>query len=479
MRKVFNFIVLFLVCCLIGLFAYDRYLKNNKSRANNTYTPKPSFNFTGFSPPVSPQPIDLSKAAQQSVQAVVHIQTLYSIEQTPTNLLDYFFGYSQNHNRERTVRGYGSGVIISEDGYIVTNNHVIQRSDNIQVVLNDKRVFKATLMGQDKTTDLALLKIDIDDLPIIPYGNSDELKLGEWVLAIGNPFNLTSTVTAGIISAKARSIGINESRMPIESFIQTDAAVNQGNSGGALVNASGQLIGINTAIQSRTGTYTGYSFAIPVNIVKKVVTDIKEFGQVQRAFMGVTIREIDDALVKEKNIDRIEGVYVTAVSDDGSAKSAGIREGDIMLSINKVRVNSTEQLLEQISKYRPGDRIDVLIKRNGKSKTYNVQLRNILGNITLGKQRYINALGASFTEISNRQKWQLQIESGLQVSNLKNGLLRQNGIREGFIITKINDIDIDSETDIELAFQDAEQNKIAYIYGIYPNGRRLYYKINL
>lgn len=477
--KIFGIIGIVIISSVFTILIYTNFFKEKVKFVE--IENKPAAKEIAFVTPIpsSQQPIDLSFAASKAVKAVVHVQTLYNIDQPVTNLWDYFFGYENYEERKRLFRGSGSGVIISNDGYIVTNYHVIEQSENIHVVLNDKRNFKAKLVGQDPTTDLALLKIDADNLSVINYGNSNRVKLGEWVLAVGNPYNLTSTVTAGIISAKARSIGFNREQMSIESFIQTDAAVNPGNSGGALVNTNGDLIGINTAIQSRTGAYSGYSFAIPVNIVKKIVQDLKEFGKVQRAFIGISIQEINAELVEEKKLKEIKGVYINSITENGAAESAGLKIGDIILSINNINVNSIEELLEQISNYRPGDKVDLLIKRNGKLKHYQIVLRNRQGNTSFILENQIDKLGAKFSSISIKTKRNLQIDSGLEVVSLNNGLFKKNGVREGFIITKINNTKVNSEYDIENALITETENDKVNFYGIYPNGRRVYYSINI
>ncbi|KAB2821325.1 MAG: trypsin-like serine protease, partial [Paludibacter sp.] len=302
---------------------------------------------------------DFTVAAELTVNAVVHVKVKSEVQVSQfggrDQLFEYFFGPQFRQQQPQIREGAGSGVIISEDGYIVTNNHVIDKSKEIEVVLNDKRTYSATVVGADPNTDIALLKIDEKNLPYIIFGNSDSLKVGEWVLAVGNPFNLTSTVTAGIVSAKARNINILNSAMPIESFIQTDAAVNPGNSGGALVNQRGELVGINTAIASRTGSYAGYSFAVPTTIVRKVVDDLKEFGEVQRALLGVVITTVTADVAQDYNLGKIEGVYVDNVSDNGAAKEAGIRSGDVIIAVGNKKVNTNAELQEAVSQYRPGD----------------------------------------------------------------------------------------------------------------------------
>ncbi|MCG8701675.1 MAG: trypsin-like peptidase domain-containing protein, partial [Bacteroidales bacterium] len=302
-------------------------------------------------------------AAEQSVEAVVHVKTK-SVRESYNPILDFF--YNDGTNRQEVV-GFGSGVIISDDGYIVTNNHVIDGSSQVSVTLNDKREFDAEIIGTDPSTDLALLKVKGEGFQYVEWGNSDALKVGEWVLAVGNPFNLTSSVTAGIVSAKGKNIGIIRDEYRMESFIQTDAAVNRGNSGGALVNVKGELVGINTAIISPSGGYAGISFAVPVSIVQKVVRDLIEYGKVQRAVLGISITDVTAELAKEKDLDKIEGVYVLGVQDGGAAKAVGIKEGDVIISVGDVKVNSSGELQEQVSRYRPNDKVKVLVKRGEKT----------------------------------------------------------------------------------------------------------------
>lgn len=327
--------------------------------------------------------IDFTTAAQLSVNAVVHVKTTYTAKKQSSVIdpfLEFFFGLPHYQERPQPQQqGFGSGVIISNDGFIVTNNHVIDRADMIQVVLNDKRTYTAQLVGTDPTTDIALLKIEADSLPTITFGDSDMLKVGEWVLAVGNPFNLTSTVTAGIVSAKARNINILNAAMKIESFIQTDAAVNPGNSGGALVNTQGRLVGINTAIASETGSYAGYAFAVPTSIVQKVVEDLKQHGTVQRAILGVQIADITDRLAKDRNIHTLAGAYVNSVMELSAAHMAGITEGDIITHVNNSPIKTVAELQEQIGRHRPGDEITITLLRNNTSITLPVTLQNRQG----------------------------------------------------------------------------------------------------
>jgi Do/DeqQ family serine protease len=372
------------------------------------------------------------------------------------------------------LQRFGSGVIISDNGYIVTNNHVIDEAEKIKVVLNDKREFEAKLIGADPTTDVALLKIDASNLPFIKYGNSNDLKLGEWVLAVGNPFNLTSTVTAGIVSAMARNLGINDEELSIESFIQTDAAVNPGNSGGALVNQRGELVGINTAIASQTGVYSGYSFAVPVTIVKKVVSDLKEYGEVQRALLGVNIADVTAELAEEQNLDKVEGVFVGGVPEDGAANAAGIKQGDVILSVGGIKVNSMAELQEKVSQYRPGDKVVVVVKRDNKEKQFNVTLRNRHGDtqVVRGDEKEL-VLGAEIEGINNKDREQLGIDYGIKVAEINKGKLKDAGIEKGFIITSVNKRPVNDAGDLKREISNARGGIL--VEGIYPNGETAYF----
>jgi len=441
---------------------------------------------------------DFTVAAELSVHAVVHVKTKTPIKYQQMDdfqndpFFRYFFGDPRQNNRQRQNKqkeapmqeASGSGVIISNDGYIVTNNHVVDGTSDIEVTLNDKRTFKAKVIGADPNTDIALIKIDAKDLPVIAFGNSDSLKVGEWVLAVGNPFNLTSTVTAGIVSAKARSINIINSQIPIESFIQTDAAVNPGNSGGALVNTHGQLVGINTAIASQTGTYAGYAFAVPVSIVQKVVADIRKYGVVQRAVLGIQIRNINDSIAKAKNLKTMEGVYVNTVLQQSAAKKAGIKAGDIINNVNGVNVQSSSELQEQVGRYHPGDKITVTVLRDNKEQKLNVELKNNQGNTGLvSVQTSDDALGGTYKELTDKTKEQLDIDFGVEVKSLSKGKLADQGIKPGFIILKINNQPIRTEADIKEAYNDAinngDQEKVLLIAGLYPKGKIIYFAINL
>ena len=430
------------------------------------------------------EPVDFTYAADKSVNAVVHVMTTYEVQQSQMSdpFLEYFFGERNFQQAPQKRQASGSGVILSKDGYIVTNNHVVDGAAQVNVVLNDKRQFKAQIVGTDPTTDLALLKVDADDLPTLPIGNSDNLKVGEWVLAVGNPFNLTSTVTAGIVSAKARNINILSGDMKIESFIQTDAAVNPGNSGGALVNTRGELVGINAAIASQTGSYTGYAFAIPTSIMSKVVADLKEYGTVQRALLGVQIRDIDADFAKEKNLETMEGAYVASVGNQSAASDAGIKEGDIITHVSGNKVKTVSELQEKISRFRPGDKVQITLLRNGKQETVSVILKNMMGNTNVVKNYDTKQLGATLTPLTDKQKSNLGINYGLQVTSVeKGGRFQQAGIPKGYIILRINNQKVTSTTDVEsiISTLKGEQEKALFISGILPNGKVVYYAVDM
>lgn len=418
--------------------------------------------------------IDFTSAAEFSVNGVVHVKTVTRGRQVQT--YNPFFHFFQDQGMSQPRMGSGSGVIVSPEGYIITNNHVVAGADEVEVTLNDKRSYAAKVVSTDPNTDLAVLKIEGTELPYIPYGNSDDVRVGEWVLAVGNPFNLTSTVTAGIVSAKGRNINILQEEMAIESFIQTDAAVNPGNSGGALVNTRGELIGINTAIASNTGSYAGYSFAVPVNIARKVVDDLISFGEVQRAFIGVSIRDINGKFAEERGLATTEGAFINGLTEGGAAEKAGLKEGDIITSINGIKVRNVPELQEKIGAHRPGDLVDVEVIRSGQAKTYKVELRNRDGGTEMVAAKttdVVSQLGAQLAPVSEQERTRLRLGGGMKVTSVGQGKLRSAGIREGFIITRIDRKNVNSAEDVLNAL-DKKRGGVL-IEGVYPNGMTAYY----
>ena len=443
------------------------------------------------------QPVDLTSAAEKACNAVVYIKV---VTNGKTQTIEYrdpfedffgdFFGRGGGGTQRRQIQtpkreGSGSGVIISSDGYIVTNNHVVENADNITITLNDNREFTAKTIGTDPTTDLALLKIEGTDFPTLVIGDSDALKVGEWVLAVGNPFNLTSTVTAGIVSAKARHLGANG----IESFIQTDAAINQGNSGGALVNARGELVGINAMLYSQTGSYSGYGFAIPTTIMKKVVTDIKEFGTVQRALLGISGTDLHNYIEAQKRKDEKftadfgtnDGVYVAEVLEDGAAAEAGLKEGDVIIAVDGRKVTKMSELQEATTRYRPGDKALIRYIRDKKEKTTTITFRNEKGNTNVVKAQNMDILGAEFTPLTDSQKKSLNLTYGIQISKLKAGRLKEAGIPEDFIILKVNNQNIKTVEDLQSVFKSANSSdeQTLWIWGKTPAGKSGSYAVPL
>jgi len=489
--KIRNLLFMFLASILGGLIAVSVYSGKSDSKepsSSDATTPSRYVQLASL----DPQSIrdisfpDLTFAAEKAIHCVVHV-TVKSMEATYGSIWDYFYGRTQQVPRE----GFGSGVIISADGYIVTNNHVVTGSEEIEVTLNDNRKFSATIIGTDPSTDLALLKIDGTNLPFLTYGDSEATRVGEWVLAVGNPFNLMSTVTAGIVSAKGRYLGIRDQQrqrsqqgqrqqqqLPdIESFIQTDAAINQGNSGGALVNIRGELIGINSVIYTRSGDFSGNAFAIPAAIVQKVVSDVKEFGEVKRGWLGVTLKQIDESFAKEKDIKR-EGVYVDEVSNNGGAVAAGIKSGDVIIAINNVPVNSITDLQYQVYLYRPNDQVNITVIRDKKTQHFLVTLRNIEGSTQIMSRESSNSIfGTTFEEVSQKEKQDLGIKSGVKVKEVGQGKLREARIRDGFIITAVNDKPVNSVSDIRKIVDAVESNGRILINGVYSNGQVGYYAI--
>lgn len=439
---------------------------------------------------------DFTSAAENTVNGVVSIKSYATprggyAQEGGIDPFEFFFGPQRRRQQEaprQQQTGLGSGVILTSDGYIVTNNHVINGAEKLEVALNDNRTFNATVIGADPVTDLALIKIDAEGLHVIPVGDSESLKVGEWVLAVGNPFGFTSTVTTGIVSAKARNISsLTHSGRGggIESYIQTDAAVNPGNSGGALVNLAGELVGINTAIYSQTGNFAGYSFAIPTSIVKKVIADIKQYGTVQRAFLGVAFQELTPELAKEKNITATNsGLYVARVEDRSAALEAGLQEGDVIVAIDGAATGSTGELQEAMAKLRPGDTVEIAYYRDNKKHSTKATLRNNQGTTTIMKASSVTDLGCAFKAVSKETMKQLGISGGVQVSGLKDGKFKQAGIRDGFIIMEVNNSRVTSIEDMEKIYDaimksDSGYDKVMFLTGMYPTGKRMYYAVDL
>lgn len=447
---------------VLSVWSYEKLTQNRYAGIQESG--KLPVNYAGFfdndNNKLSPVgPVDFSPAATAATPAVVHIKTRTKAKQVTNNLpkrrtpfsdffgddmLDDFFGGPRVQMMPEQ-RASGSGVFISQDGYIVTNNHVVEGADEVSVTLSNKRNYTGKIVGADRNSDIAVIKIEGNNFPYIVYGNSDDIKLGQWVLAIGYPLNLDVTVTAGIVSAKARAIGINRGNSPIESFIQTDAAVNPGNSGGALINTDGELIGINSAIASPTGSYAGYSYAIPVNIVKKIINDLVKFGTVQRAYIGI---EYPNELISEEQRKQLglkegveigDGVYVSGLANEGAAKAAGIKKGDFITKINGVTINSGPELQDQVARYKPGDKITVTYIRDGKESTVTVTLKNKSGNYDVVKaENILDKLGAELVNIDKATAQKNDITGGILVKSIGNGILKNTRMQEGFVITSVN-----------------------------------------
>ena len=455
-------------------------------------------------PYIVPEGLNFVAAAAAVTPAVVHVMTEYAAspvdqrKQQMDPFLRQFFGDQLDQFQGQMPPGHpqipqgggqgggqgsGSGVIIAANGYIVTNNHVIEKASKIEVVLDDKRKFEAELVGADPNTDLAVLKVKADNLPFIKYGNSDDVKVGQWVLAVGNPFNLNSTVTAGIISAKGRNIDIlrRKDNMGIESFIQTDAVVNPGNSGGALVNLNGDLIGINSAIASHTGSYEGYSFAIPSSLASKVVDDLLKYKVVQRALLGVQIQEVDARLASEKKLSTLNGVYVQGLTAGSAGAAAGLKTGDIITQINGVAVNTSSQLQEQVARFRPGDKIKVSYLRGDVANTADAVLRNATGTTGVVREDAVAAAikyeGATIAAVPPRDLAKLGLEGGAKISGIKGSNFRETGMADGFIITRIDKNVVTKPADVKSYLDEARNNSGALVEGVYPDGRKAYYPI--
>ncbi|RTL60161.1 MAG: PDZ domain-containing protein [Sphingobacteriales bacterium] len=496
-RQILFTVIISVITTVASMYFYNKWNASKYSVVNSQG--KLPVNYTGYDGGgTTGQPADFQSAAQKSVPAVVHIKTKTNPKQVSNNssnqrnnpfkdlfgdndFFDQFFG---DGNRQRVIPGQmasGSGVLISENGYIITNNHVIADADEISVTLSNKKTYTGKLVGADPSTDLAVLKIDATNLPYMLYGNSDDVRIGQWVLAVGYPLNLETTVTAGIVSAKARTLEINarQSKFPIESFIQTDAAVNQGNSGGALVNTDGALIGINSAIASPTGFYSGYSYAIPVNIVKKIVNDIMQYGTVQRAYLGISYprESLSDEEKKKLGIVDGEGVYVLDVVSDGSAAAAGIKKGDVITKMNDANITSAAELQEQLARYKPGDKLNLGYKRNGKDYSVSVTLKNKVGNFELvknGENNILDNLGADLETLDKNKAKTNGVNGGVVVKKLKKGgwLGDQSFMRDGFIILRVDGKEVKSVEELNTAITKADKGFT--IEGIYPGSDSVY-----
>ncbi len=491
MKKIANYLVMTL-CLTAIVFSVSAF--NHACAASPTPDPQPA-----PAPAMPGQPVDLTYAAEKSLPSVVHIKFVQNSKVKTVNVqsdpfMDFFdpfggfFGRGNGGTQKRQVQtpkrtATGSGVIISADGYIVTNNHVVDGADELTVTLNDNSEYSARIIGADKTTDLALIKIDGKNLPAISISDSDNLKVGEWVLAVGNPLGLNNTVTAGIVSAKARSLGANG----VESFIQTDAAINSGNSGGALVNTRGELVGINAMLYSQTGSYSGYGFAIPTTIMNKVVADLKEYGVVQRAIIAIQGGNVKDYVDyqkeqgKEVDLGTMEGIYIDKVLDDGAAADAGLQKGDVIVEADGQKVTRMAELQEVIAKKRPGDKLSITYLRDKKKTTATVTLKNEQGNVKVVKNADLDVLGANFREISESMKRQMDISYGLEVIKVDNGKIKEAGINKGFIIQKVNNQPVKTIDELQKIVKDASISKepVLYIQGIYPTGKKSYFAVPL
>ncbi|HVX28357.1 MAG TPA: trypsin-like peptidase domain-containing protein [Parafilimonas sp.] len=481
LKNVILIVAISVATSLLSIWAYGTWLRNQSTTLQTEG--KIPVNYAGFfnnKDGASGIP-DFTAAATSATPTVVHIKTKIkggTVSSRNSSPFGDLFGdddpFYKFFGGPRSMmmpdqQASGSGVIISQDGYIVTNNHVIDGASEINVTLSNRKTYKATVVGADPNTDLAVIKINDTNLPYMLYGNSDDVKLGQWVMAVGYPLTLDVTVTAGIISAKSRSIGINTRQSAIESYLQTDAAVNPGNSGGALINTDGQLIGINSAIASPTGSYAGYSYAIPVNIVKKAVNDLIKFGAVQRAYIGITYAP-DDLTDEQKKANGIKdgpGIFVTGVATDGAAKAAGLQKGDFVTKINDVDVTTGPELQEQVARYKPGDKINVTYVRDGKEYTTSLTLKNKSGNFDVVKNvTAFDDLGADLATIDKATAQKNDISGGVQVKKIGNGLLKGTRIQEGFIITSVDGQDVNNVDDLKSILNNS--NGTVRLEGVYP-----------
>ncbi|MCX6214493.1 Do family serine endopeptidase [Spirosoma sp.] len=489
-----------LLSSVITLAAYNLLGFNNRDVILNEASPIQQITGRLASMPGGPSaaPGDFSTAAEAVTPMVVHIRTTMTRtvrqQQVPDIFREFFgdeFGGGQRQPRRQQGQASGSGVIISKDGYIVTNNHVVQDADEVEVIMTDKRSFKAKVIGTDPLTDLAVIKVEANNLPAITLGDSDALKLGEWVLAVGYPLDLESTVTAGIVSAKGRRIGILDQNIsktdakpdsPVEAFIQTDAAINPGNSGGALVNLRGELVGINSAIASATGYYSGYGFAVPVSLVKKVSADLLKYGNVQRGYIGILPIELNSTVAKEKGAKIGRGIYVESVVEKGAAEAAGLKKGDVIVKMEGQPLDSDAQMREIIGRRRPGDVVNVTVNRDGTERDFKVELRNRNGGRDVIKKSDVTAantslstLGASFEELSAQEAKQLGVTGGVRVKKITDGKLAETDIEEGFIIVKANGKNVKTTKDLQAIMSTVKEGEGLMLIGMYPNSSRMYY----
>ena len=486
MKKISKYLMAAMCVAALGLSATS-YVKVNAAGQSVSAAP-------------AGQPVDLTYAAEKALPAVVHIKYVQNSKvqmvEVETDPFGGFFsdpfgffgnpgggGTQKVPRRTQKKTATGSGVIISPDGYIVTNNHVVEGADELTVTLNDNREFSARIIGTDKDTDLALIKVDGKNLPTLPIGDSDKVTVGEWVIAVGNPFGLNNTVTAGIISAKARTLGANG----VESFIQTDAAINAGNSGGALVNTQGELIGINAMLYSQTGSYSGYGFAIPTTIMNKVVADLKQYGTVQRALLGIRGTDVHNYIDQEKekgnevDLGTNEGVYVAEVEENGAGADAGLEKGDIIVSVDGKKVTKFAELTEVMASKRPGDKLTVTYLHNKSKNTKTVTLKNAQGNTKVVKNADIDVLGADFRPVTSQQKQQLEIQYGLEVVKVNGGKMKEAGVPKGFIIQNVNDTPMKTVDDLQDVVKKASTSRepVLIIKGLYPTGKRGYFAIEV
>jgi Do/DeqQ family serine protease len=476
MKKILSLIIVSALGGALTLGTYLLFFENSSriTKIENSTLPTAIPTIYGNIEASAAEKTDFTEIAEQSVNAVVHVKNLSVASSGSNPLLKFFYGQSYDKGDTRVV-GTGSGVIISSDGYIVTNNHVIKGAKKLEVTLNNKVTYNAEIVGIDESTDIALLKIDVNDLPSLIIGDSDNLRVGEWVLAVGNPFNLTSTVTAGIVSAKARNIHLSNSNNRIESFIQTDAAVNPGNSGGALVNVRGELIGINTAISSQTGSYIGYSFAVPSNIAKKVIEDILEYGNVQRAYLGINYDELDGEKADNFGVSSSEGVIITRVIDQGAAQEAGLEANDVIIKMNNVSISKFSDLQGFLGSKRPGDSIDVTIIRNEKEQVISVKLRNQFGKLEFGKADFTNYYIGELVPMPKKDANKYDINYGVKILNLKNDDLYQRyGIESGDFILSVEDEKVSTPNEVEVLLKKF-QNKEYVVLEILTKGGKLGY----